>query len=305
MKLHLVRLSLLSLLMGGVYALATSQAEKEPTEKPVKLADGVWFERHNDIGKFGSNVSWIEFADYVVVIDTSFPRGAEEAIRNIRETTNGKPIRYAIVTHYHGDHTLGAGAFAKEGVTVVAHENARKEFLARNVEGYLKTAERDPVYAKYKPTAPQLTFTDKFIIDDGTRRAEVYYFGQAHTTGCIFIFLPKERIVFTGDACVNGPFNYCGDSDTASWIEVLSKVQALDVETVVPAHGASGKKDLLETQKRYFTELRAAVTESIKAGKSLEEAKASVDVPMWREWTGEKKMSAENIAHVYKELTKR
>jgi hypothetical protein len=77
------------------------------------------------------------------------------------------------------------------------------------------------------------------------------------------------------------------------------------VETVVPAHGASGKKDLLETQKRYFAELRAAVAAQVKAGKSLDEAKAAVDVPMWREWTGEKKMSAENIAHVYKELTKR
>jgi glyoxylase-like metal-dependent hydrolase (beta-lactamase superfamily II) len=303
-NLHLVRLSLLSLLMAGVYALANSQAEKDPTEKPVKLADGVWFERHNDIGKFGSNVSWIEFAEFVVVIDTSFPLGAEEAIRNIKATTNNKPIRYAIVTHYHGDHTLGSGVFAKEGTTIVAHETARKDFDERNVEGYLKTAERDPVYAKYKPTAPQLTFTDKFIIDDGKRRLETHHFGHAHTKGCSFPFLPKERIVFTGDACVNGPFNYCGDSDTASWIEVLSKVQALDADTVVPAHGATGKKELLETQKRYFSELRAAVAVQVKAGRSLDEAKGAVDVPMWREWTGEKKMSAENIAHVYKELKK-
>ncbi|HLY09784.1 MAG TPA: NAD(P)-dependent oxidoreductase [Planctomycetota bacterium] len=304
MKIHLIRVSLLSLLVGGVYALASSQADKAPTEKPVKIADGVWFEQHHDIGKFGSNISWIEFSDYVVVIDTSFPLGAEEAIRNIKATTNGKPIRYAIVTHYHADHTLGAGAFAKEGTTIIAHENARKEFLARNVEGYLKTAERDPVYAKYQPTAPQLTFTDKFIIDDGKRRAEVYYFGQAHTTGCIFTFLPKERIVFTGDACVNGPFNYCGDSDTASWIDVLTNVQTLDAETVVPAHGPVAKRELLQTQKQYFLELRAQVAAALREGKTLDQAKESVDVPMWREWTGEKKMSAENISHVYRELSR-
>ncbi|HZE99944.1 MAG TPA: MBL fold metallo-hydrolase, partial [Planctomycetota bacterium] len=304
MKTTLIRLSVLSLLIGGVYAMAGSQAGKNPTEQPLKIADGVWFERHNDIGKFGSNISWIEFRDYVVVIDTSFPLGAEEAIRNIKATTNGKPIRYAIVTHYHGDHTLGAGAFAKEGTTIVAHENARKEFLARNVEGYLKTAERDPVYARYKPTAPQLTFTDKFIIDDGSRRAEVYYFGQAHTTGCIFIFLPKERIVFTGDACVNGPFNYMGDSDTASWIDVLSQVQTLDPDTVVPAHGAVAKRELLQTQKQYFLELRARVAAMVQEGKTLDQVKADVDVPMWREWTGEKKLSLENVSHVYRELTR-
>ncbi|MBI3856270.1 MAG: MBL fold metallo-hydrolase [Planctomycetes bacterium] len=297
----------LILSMAVVTALAASQAEKTPGAKPLKIGDGIWFEQHNDIGKpswLGSNVAWIEFSDYVAVIDTAFPQGAEEAIRNIKATTNNKPIRYAFLTHYHGDHALGTGAFAKEGTTIVAHENARKEFLARNLEGYLKTAEKDPVYAKYKPTAPSLTFTDKFILDDGNRRAEVYYFGQAHTTGCIFIYLPKEKMVFTGDSCVNGPFNYCGDSDTASWIEVLTQVQSLEPDVVVPAHGAVAKRDLLQTQKQYFIELRAQVAAQIRDGKTLAEAKANVDVPMWRQWTGEKKMSEENISHVYREMTR-
>jgi phosphoglycerate dehydrogenase-like enzyme/glyoxylase-like metal-dependent hydrolase (beta-lactamase superfamily II) len=304
MKQSIIRASILMVLVAGVYAIAASQAEKAPTEKPVRIGDGIWFEQHNDIGKFGSNVSWIEFSDYVAVIDTAFPLGAEEAIRNIKATTNNKPIRYAFLTHYHGDHSLGTGVFAKEGVTIVAHENARKEYLARNVEGYLKTAETDPVYAKYKPTAPSLTFTDKFILDDGKRRAEVYYFGQAHTTGCIFIYLPKEKMVFTGDSCVNGPFNYCGDSDTASWIDVLTQVQSLEPDIVVPAHGAVAKRDLLQTQKQYFIELRAQVAAMAHEGKTLEEVKAAVDVPMWKQWTGEKKMSVENISHVYREMTR-
>lgn len=304
MNRAILRTSVAILLMAGVCALAASQAEKAALEKPVKVAEGVWFEQHHDIGKFGSNVAWIEFADYVAVIDTAFPLGAEEAIRNIKATTNNKPIRYAIVTHYHGDHTLGTGVFAKEGTTIVSHENARKEFLARNVEGYLKTAERDPVYAKYKPTAPSLTFNDTFTLDDGNRRLEIRYFGQAHTTGCIFPFLTKEKIVFTGDACVNGPFNYCGDSDTASWIDVLTQVQALDPETVVPAHGAIAKKDLLQTQKQYFIELRAQIAAMAQEGRTLDEVKAAADVPMWKQWTGEKKMSLENVSHVYREVTR-
>lgn len=304
MRTNLIRLFVLTSFLGGVYSLAGSQADKPATEKPIKIADGVWFEQHHNIGKFGSNVAWIEFADFVVVIDTAFPLGAEEALRNIKETTGGKPVRYAFLTHYHGDHAMGSGVFAKEGTIIVAHENARKDFDAKNVAGYLKTAEKDPVYAKYKPGSPLLTFTDKFVIDDGKRRLETHFFGHAHTTGCIFPYLPKEKIVFTGDACVNGPFNYMGDSNSQSWIEVLGKVQGLDADTVVPAHGAAAKKDLLATQQRYFTELRAAVEAQIKEGKSIDEAKAAVDVPMWREWTGEKKMSAENISHVYKELKK-
>lgn len=306
MKSAFLRLGLVTLLMAAVAVAAASQGQggKPPVEAPVQVAPGVWFQQHHDIGAYGSNVAWIEFSDYVAVVDTAFPRGAEEALRHIKATTKGKPIRYAIVTHYHSDHSFGSGAFAREGAAIVAHENARREYLARNVAAYARSAERDPTYAKYPSTAPDVTFTDTFVLDDGRRRAEIYYFGHAHTTGCIFTFLPRERVVFTGDACVNGPFNYLGDSDTASWIDVLTQVEALDPEVVVPGHGPVGRRDLLRTQKQYFVELRAQVARLVAEGKTLDEAKKAVDIPMWKAWTGQTRMSEAHIAHVYGELTR-
>src|SRR5688572_1227482 len=189
---------------GGVAALAAQQAGKPPLEKPVKLADGAWIRTSNDIGKYGCNVGWIEFKDWVVVIDTAFPLGAEEALGHIKASTNNKPIRYVVVTHYHADHSFGSGVFAKEGAIIVAHENARRDYLARNLPEYAARAKTDKVAARYAARAPDVSFTDRMVIDDGKRRAELYYFGQAHTTGCIFTFLPREKIVFTGDAAVNG-----------------------------------------------------------------------------------------------------
>jgi phosphoglycerate dehydrogenase-like enzyme/glyoxylase-like metal-dependent hydrolase (beta-lactamase superfamily II) len=304
MKRFLLQSFLFAALFGGVYALAAHQAAKGP-DAPVKVADGVWFQNNTaDIGKFGSNVFWIEFADYVVVVDTAFPLGAEQAIKNIKETTKNKPIRYAVLTHYHADHSFGSGVFAKEGASIVAHENARRDYVQRNAAQYAKSAEKDPVYQRYQAYAPNVTFTDKFILDDGTRRAEIHYFGQAHTTGCIFIYLPKEKIVFTGDACVNGPFNYMGDGDSASWIDVLGHVQTLGAETICPGHGPVGKGDLVQTQRQYFLELRAQVAKLVQEGKSLDEAKKAVDIPMWKQWTGQTKMSPENIQQVYQELTR-
>src|SRR5687767_4382386 len=83
----------------AVYVTADAQTQKPPpVEAAIKVADGVWFERHNDIGAFGSNIAWIEFADFVVVIDTAFPAGAERALKSIKATTKGKRIRYAVVT---------------------------------------------------------------------------------------------------------------------------------------------------------------------------------------------------------------
>ena len=290
------------LFLAGVGALAATQAEKPPVEGPVQLAPGVWIRQSYDIGRYGSNVGWIEFAEYVVVVDTAFPLGAEEALRQIKATTKNKPIRYAIVTHYHGDHSSGTGAFAKENATIIAHENARKDYLERALPDYRKTAQKDPLYAKYDAVAPSLTFSDQLVLDDGARRVEIRYFGHAHTTGCVWIWLPKEKVLFTGDACVNGPFNDMGDSDSASWIAVLEKAKGLGAEKIGPAHGAASDGKLLETQQRYFQELRAKVGELVAQGKSEAEVKAAVDVPMWREWTGQPKMNAENVQHVYKEL---
>jgi phosphoglycerate dehydrogenase-like enzyme/glyoxylase-like metal-dependent hydrolase (beta-lactamase superfamily II) len=304
MRRSFLQAALFAGLFGGVYACASHQAANAP-DAPVKVAEGVWFQNNTaDIGKFGSNVFWIEFTDWVVVIDTAFPFGAEAAIRNIKETTKNKPIKYAVLTHYHADHSFGSGVFAKEGATIVAHENARRDYLQRNVANYAKEAAKDPLYAKYKACAPDVTFTDKFILDDGKRRAEIYYFGQAHTTGCIFTYLPKEKIVFTGDACVNGPFNYMGDGDSASWIDVLTQVQTLEPDTICPGHGPTGKRDLLQTQKQYFLELRAQVAKLVQEGKTLDEAKKAVDIPMWKQWTGKTEMAADNIAQVYMELTR-
>jgi phosphoglycerate dehydrogenase-like enzyme/glyoxylase-like metal-dependent hydrolase (beta-lactamase superfamily II) len=293
------------LALGAVCASGARQAEPPPLEKPVQMGDGVWFQQFNDIGKYGSNVSWIEFADFVVVVDTAFPMGAEEAIRNIKQTTRNKPIRYAVITHYHADHSFGTGAFAAEGATIVAHENARRDYLALNVGSYNAQAAEDEAYARYKAYVPDLTFTDRLILDDGKRRrVELLHLGHAHTSGDVFAWLPADRILISGDACVNGPFNYMGDSDSASWIDVLSRAQALRPEVVIPGHGAAGRGDLLETQKRYFLELRTQVQALVEAGNPQDEVLASVDIPMWKKWTGQAQMNGSNIEHVYGELTR-
>src|SRR5688572_11964974 len=299
---------------GGVTAVVVAQTSPSPPapsgaphEKVVKVADGVWFAKHNHVPSYGSNVAWVEFSDFVVVIDTAFPLGAQRARAAIKETTGGKPIRYAILTHHHGDHAFGGGVFAREGTIIVAHENARRDFLAKNLTSYAKKVAAGGDYTGVPVAPPTLTFSDRLLIEDGKseRRLELYHFGTAHTPGDVFTWLPGEKVVFTGDACVNSNNNYLGDGDTASWIEVLGRVQALRPAWVVPGHGKLGKGDVLEEQKRYFVELRRQVGGLVGQGKTVEEVKALVDVPSWKKWVGESKMRPEHIAHVYGELAKK
>jgi glyoxylase-like metal-dependent hydrolase (beta-lactamase superfamily II) len=149
------------------------------------------------------------------------------------------------------------------------------------------------------------------IFDDGTHRVELRYFGVGHTHGDGFAWLPKERILFTGDAAVNGPFNYMGDGNSGAWVETLAKAQALGAAIVAPGHGQAGDGGVLEAQRQYFIALRSEVEKR----KSLAPARVQAEVPAIREAllkrhptyvdTSAKSVVGfeSQVAQVYKELT--
>lgn len=298
--------SVTALLIAGVTGL--SQGWFKPTETVItQVAPGVYFRKVETEPKFiGSNQGWVVFKDFVLVIDASFPNQAEKLIPLIRETTD-KPIRYVFDTHYHGDHADGNPALIRAGATAIASENSRQLFDTKGLAGFQKSQKDNPdEYGKYDYDRPALYFPQKLVIDDGEQRVELLHFGHAHTAGDAFAWLPKHGIVFTGDACVNGAFNYTGDSNTESWIGVLTQVAGLAVKRVCPGHGEMSDISLVETQKRYFVELRMAVQRLIDDGRTLEQIKTEVNVPFYTDWTGvDVKTRVENIEHVYGELTGR
>jgi glyoxylase-like metal-dependent hydrolase (beta-lactamase superfamily II) len=127
--------------------------------------------------------------------------------------------------------------------------------------------------SKLKP--PTLLYKDLMIFDDGKHRVELHYFGVSHTHGDGFAWLPKEGILFTGDACVNGPYNYMGDGDSGQWVRTLTNAQKLRPKQIGPGHGPIGDGNLLEEQKMFFMDLRKEVGK-IK-DKSPEDAQRMVD----------------------------
>jgi cyclase len=277
-----------------------------PTETAVtELAPGIFFRKTMTEPTFiGCNQGWVIFKDFVLVIDASFPNQADEVIRLIRKTTD-KPIRYVFDTHYHGDHADGNQMFAAIGATPVASEDSRSQFDTKGLAGFEKSKQTNPaVYGKLNYQKPILYFPRKLVIDDGTQRVELIHFGHAHTPGDAVAWLPKQGLLFTGDACVNGAFNYAGDGNTASWIRVLTEMQKLPVQRVCPGHGEMGGADVIEKQKRYFVELREAVQRLVDKGRTLDQIRQQIEVPSFKEWTGvDVKTRAENIDFVFSELT--
>lgn len=272
--------------------------------KITELAPGVFFRKAQTEPVFtGCNQGWIEFKDFVLVIDANFPGQAAEVIKLIRQKTS-KPIKFVFDTHHHGDHADGNFEYLKIGATAVANERSRPLFETTGQQGFEASQKSKPdEYGKDKYQVPALYFDRKMVIDDGTQRVELLYFGHGHTAGDAVAWLPRQGILFTGDACVNGAFNYTGEGNTESWIAALTAMAELPVKTVCPGHGEMSDAGLIATQRRYFVELRTAMRKLIDAGQTLDEIKQTLDIPFYKDWAGvDVKTRTENIEHVYKEL---
>jgi len=255
-----------------------STAEVNQVEQ---VAPDVYF-HEGDIKTSGHcNNGWIVFEDYVLVIDGNFPSGAQELIPKIKAITD-KPIRFAFDTHHHGDHAYGNQVWVDNGAVAVAHAGVIDE-LKKYETGYYggppgrwedaAKSRKDVAASKLKP--PTLLYHKDLIFDDGQHRVELLYFGVAHTHGDGFAWLPKEKILFTGDACVNGPYNYMGDGNSEQWVKTLAAAKKLGAKIICPGHGPMGTAEVLEDQQRFLVELRKQVKQY--AGRKPEEVKAAID----------------------------
>jgi cyclase len=260
--------------MAGALCLAAISARAAVNEVET-LAKDVYFHEGDIAGHGHCNNGWIVFKDYVLVIDANFPSGADEVIPKIRKITD-KPIRFVFDTHQHGDHAYGNQTFADLGATSVAHEGVLEAFQKFEPERWNAMAKSRKDVAASKPKAPTLLFRRDMIFDDGEHRVELLHFGVAHTHGDGFAWLPKEKILFTGDACVNGPYNYAADGDIGQWINTLAAAQKLGAEKICPGHGPSGPGSVINDQRDFFIALRDGVQAWKDAGKSAAEAKAAV-----------------------------
>jgi len=306
---------LLALLLAPAVFLLVVLAKPEDKPPEMKfndvreIAPGVFF-RYSSISASdktvpfgGSNHTWVVFKDYVVVIDANFPKEAADCIAAIKKTTD-KPIKYVLDTHHHGDHAYGNAVWAKEGAKIIGSKQCARLLLTGGPDAWRQAAKDRKDIAESELKQVDIAFDEKYELSDGTQKVQLLFLGHAHTAGDAVAYLPDHKILCTGDACVNGAYNYTGHANTASWIRVVEKMQALDVKLVCPGHGPLAETSVFEKQKRWFVELRKHVQSGIDGGKKLDEIVAALDLPWYKEWTGvDAKTRGENVEHVFKELT--
>jgi len=239
-----------------------------------QIAPGVWF-REGDLQHQGHcNNIIIEMKDYLIVVDANFPSGARAAMEDAKKIS-AKPVKYVFDTHHHGDHAYGNAVWTESGATTIAYQAVADEMKRYEPARWQASEKQRPDVADMHqsgPQPPQQTFTDTpHVITDGTRRVEFRYFGWAHTRGDGFVYLPKEKVLCTGDAVSNGPYNYTADGNIGNWPKVIDGALKLDVEHVLPGHGPAGGKEVLVGERAFMIELHKAVAGAIKNGKKVDD----------------------------------
>jgi glyoxylase-like metal-dependent hydrolase (beta-lactamase superfamily II) len=109
---------------------------------------------------------------------------------------------------------------------------------------------------------------DSFVLKDKTREVRFLFLGWGHTPGDGYVWLPKERVLCTGDAAVNGPRNKLLDANIANWPDVLDKALALKPLHVLPGHGAAGGTEILSGQQKFLRDLYREVKAQTDGGKT-------------------------------------
>ena len=288
-------------------------AEAQP-DTVKQIAPGVWFREGDIKGQGHCNNIIIEMKDYLIVVDANFPSGARLVVNDAKKVSP-KPIKYVFDTHHHGDHAYGNPVWTQLGATTLAYIGVAEEMRRYEPAGWQSAAKsRKDVAELNLSTAepPKQTFRETpFVLNDGTRRVEFHFFGWAHTRGDGFVYLPKEQILCTGDAVVNGPHNFTGHANLTNWPAVIQHAKKLSVRHVLPGHGIPAGPEILDGQMQFFTDLRKAVNAEIAAGKRLEDivakdasgkASAKINMPASR-WVGNS--LPDQATHMFHEISQR
>jgi glyoxylase-like metal-dependent hydrolase (beta-lactamase superfamily II) len=264
-------LSAFTMLAAVAFFVAAGDAQPGTVKQ---IVPGVWF-REGDIEKLGHcNNVIIEMKDYLIVVDANFPSGARLTMEAAKKVSS-KPVKYVFDTHHHGDHSYGNAVWTQAGATTLAYKGVAEEMKRYEPKRWQSTAkQRQDVADMHSDSVepPKQTFDKSpFILKDDTREVRFYFFGWAHTRGDAFVFLPKEKVLCTGDAAVNGPYNYLADGNLGNWPKVTAAAEKLGAVHVLPGHGGPGGKEILDGQGRFMVELHRAVETAVKQGKKLDD----------------------------------
>ena len=230
----MIRCSAAVLSLAGAWVAYTQNNGKQPPALTIKPVKTDLYEIEGD----GGNVAVYVTGEGVIMVDDKYEQDYEQITSLVKSVTN-QPIRYILSTHYHADHSGGNTKFTSVAEiisTVNAHNN-----IVNKVQS---NAPPNMVPAR-------VTFTQEEDLFLGGKQVRAIYMGRGHTNGDALIYFPALRVLHTGDlmAGTTPLIDYPGGGSLAQWPATLDEAMKLDVDTVIPGHGAVTNKAGLKTYR--------------------------------------------------------
>jgi cyclase len=228
------------------------------------------------LGGQGGNITVAVGSDGIILVDSQFAP-LHDKIKAAIAGLSPLPVKFLINTHFHGDHTGGNEAFAKEGATVVAQDNIRVRLAAGTVNG-LTGAKTAPATTGAIPTDTYVGGTKK--VDVGGRTAILTHANNAHTDGDTWVYFPDANVLATGDVFTNGRYpnidfaNGGGVNGVINAVDAFLKVSN-DNTKIVPGHGPLATKAQLAEYRNVIATARDRVRKLYDEGKSEQEVLAA------------------------------
>ncbi len=264
-----------------------------------------------------SNAGLIVDGDQSLLIDTLFDlRLTREMLDTMRRAVPAADrIATVVNTHANGDHCWGNELVA--GASIVASRRTAEEMAhlpPQALAGLVAQASQLGAVGAYVArifgtfefdaitlTLPTATFEGEHTLRVGDREVRLMEVGPAHTRGDTLVYLPADRVIFTGDILFSGGHPIVWAGPVGNWVRACERILDLDVETVVPGHGPISDKSAVARMRDYFAYLSREARVRFDAGLPPAEAARDISFADYHTW-GEAERIAANIAALYREF---
>jgi glyoxylase-like metal-dependent hydrolase (beta-lactamase superfamily II) len=277
----------------GVFVLMAvpcfAQQAAAPLPGLIKVRDDVYVIQNvnhvvAEIGQNGGNATVLVTSEGVVLVDTKNERMHDDLVAKVKSLTD-RPIRYAVLTHNHADHSGGAAKLQSLGIAIVASAGTRENMLRVN-----------------QPGAPQVAYSGSAQIVLGGKEVQLREF-RGHTRGDTVVLIPSARVLVAGDLVATPDtippiVNY---GDGGSWTDLgrtLDEVAKLEFDTVIGGHGpVLTRPEFLKYRDRI-----AAIRERVRALNRERKTQDEIAQTLLKEFNWGAGPAAGNVAGMMQEL---
>ncbi|MEQ8823436.1 MAG: MBL fold metallo-hydrolase [Filomicrobium sp.] len=302
--------SMISPVVFASQDIADKYPGSELYNKPVEVIPHVWSAigatapPTYDNSGHNNNLSFIVTGDGVIVINAGASAKLAAALHAEIKKITDQPVKLVINENGQGHAMLGNGYWKKQGVKILAHEDAETAFEEEGGQ----SLERHERILKEKAEGTELvgptqTFSDKYEIEMGSFKVEVLNLGPAHSPGDITVWIPDKKIAIAGDMAFHERMPpIFQETNTADWLESWENFEELGAVYVIPGHGHPTNMDQVRRYtKDYLIYLRGKIKEHIDNGGSLKEA-YYVDQSPYKHLDTYEELATRNAGRVYEQM---